>query len=171
MAESIGAIIHMVPPTEEDLVRYFETAVYRAEQPTSTFHGSGKIILSDFVRKHGYKLGIAHRPSSISLIDPARYRSSTQLGVALPDAADLEFLVIAMENGAKRPQDHSSISEMSFSDTPQGRTMLGTRSYYESSRLYHAGDIRLAENPRTTRQCPRTTEELHTAIQSFEIRR
>ncbi|KAJ7576694.1 putative asparagine synthase [Mycena floridula] len=135
MAESIGATIHMVTPTEEDLVRHFETAVYHAEQPSSTFHGSGKVILSDFVRKHGYKVVLTGEGSDeifggysfllldyLRAIDPA----STQLGIALPDAAELESLVIAMENfSGKLPQDHASISGMSFSDSPQARAMLG----------------------------------------------
>lgn len=59
MADSIGAVTHMVTPTEDDLVRYFDQSVYHAEQPVFTLHGSGKIILSEFVREQGYKVRIS----------------------------------------------------------------------------------------------------------------
>lgn len=56
MAASIGAKAHMVTPTEEQLISYFERAVYMTEMPNSTLHCAGKIVLSEHVREKGFKV-------------------------------------------------------------------------------------------------------------------
>ncbi|KAJ7573232.1 putative asparagine synthase [Mycena floridula] len=133
MADSIGAIAHMVAPTEDDLVRYFEQSVYHAEQPVLTLHGSGKIILSEFVRKQGYKVVLSGEGSdetfggySFLLLDYIRATdpASAQLGIPLPNSTELEAMVKVLE-GMKPPQDHVPISQLSFTDSLQGRAMLG----------------------------------------------
>ncbi|KAF8178136.1 putative asparagine synthase [Mycena galopus ATCC 62051] len=133
MAESIGAIPHMVTPSEADLVQYFERSVYHAEMPVSTLHGAGKIILSEYVRNQGYKVVLSGEGSdetfggySFLLLDYLRAAddASRELGIFLPTAAELAAIVKALE-GMKPPQDHISISEMSFTDSPLGRAMLG----------------------------------------------
>ncbi|KAJ7580835.1 putative asparagine synthase [Mycena floridula] len=133
MADSIGAVTHMVSPTEADLVRYFDQSVYHAEQPVFTLHGSGKVILSEFVRKQGYKVVLTGEGSdetfggySFLLLDYLRATdpASAQLGIHLPSAAELAAIVKVLEE-MKPPQDHISISELSFTDSPLGRAMLG----------------------------------------------
>jgi asparagine synthase (glutamine-hydrolysing) len=56
MAEHIGAVPHMVQPTEQQLINTFEHSVYMAEMPISTLHCAGKIILSEYVRSKGFKV-------------------------------------------------------------------------------------------------------------------
>ena len=56
MAEHIGANIHMVTPSEADLVGKFEEAVIHSEMALHTLHPSGKYILSEHIRKAGYKV-------------------------------------------------------------------------------------------------------------------
>lgn len=56
MAASIGAEMFTVEPTEEELVNALEDVIWHVEQPISTLHGTGKILLSKFVRAHGYKV-------------------------------------------------------------------------------------------------------------------
>jgi asparagine synthase (glutamine-hydrolysing) len=75
MAELIGAEVHMVAPTEADLVGAFERSVYHAEQPVMSMHGPGKIILSEFVRKQGYKVKPLHYIFPILLTRPPLGRS------------------------------------------------------------------------------------------------
>ncbi|KAJ7573240.1 putative asparagine synthase [Mycena floridula] len=117
MADSIGAIAHMVAPTEDDLVRYFEQSVYHAEQPVLTLHGSGKIILSEFVRRQGSNTFGGY---SFLLLDYIRATdpASAQLGIPLPSSTELEDMVKVLE-GMKPPQDHVSISQLSFTDSLQ----------------------------------------------------
>jgi asparagine synthetase B (glutamine-hydrolysing) len=56
MAESIGAIMHLVKPTEKDLVDAFEPSVWHSEAPLMYLHGAGKILLSKAVRDKGFKV-------------------------------------------------------------------------------------------------------------------
>jgi asparagine synthetase B (glutamine-hydrolysing) len=56
MANSIGAIMHSVEPTEADLVAEFEKSVWQSEAPLMYLHGAGKIVLSRAVRDKGFKV-------------------------------------------------------------------------------------------------------------------
>ncbi|KAK7054624.1 hypothetical protein VNI00_003087 [Paramarasmius palmivorus] len=133
MAEFIGADIHQVTPSEADLVNYFEKSVYHAEYPLFTLHGSGKIILAEFVREQGYKVVLTGEGSdetfggySFLTLDYLRAvdTASRQLGIPLPEAHELAATLKVIE-GMKPPQDHISISELSFQDSHLGRSMLG----------------------------------------------
>lgn len=62
MAESIGAIMHLVKPTEQDLVDAFEPSVWHSEAPLMYLHGAGKILLSKAVRDKGFKARHSIRP-------------------------------------------------------------------------------------------------------------
>ncbi|KAJ7595204.1 putative asparagine synthase [Mycena floridula] len=139
MAESIGANIHMIAPSEEDLVNYFEKCVYHTETPVFTFHGAGKIILSEFARKLGYKAVMTGEgsdeifagysfllPDYLGATDPA----STQLGISLPSSAELAAILSGIE-GKKLPQDHTTLSSMSFTDSPLARAMMGGLSTHQ----------------------------------------
>ncbi|KAJ7599771.1 putative asparagine synthase [Mycena floridula] len=133
MAESIGANIHMIAPSEQHLVDYFEKSVYHTEMPIFAFHSAGKIILSEFVRKHGYKVVMTGEGSDeifggYSFLLPDYLRAtdsaSTQLGIPLPSSAELAAILKGIE-GTRLPQDHSSLSDMSFTDSPLARAMMG----------------------------------------------
>jgi len=56
MAEHIGADIHMITPSEADLVGRFEEAVIHSEMCLHSMHASGKFILAEHIRKAGYKV-------------------------------------------------------------------------------------------------------------------
>ncbi|KAJ7577813.1 putative asparagine synthase [Mycena floridula] len=133
MAESIGANIHMIAPSEQDLVNYFEKCVYHTETPVIAFHGAGKIILSEFVRQHGYKVVMTGEGSDeifggYSFLLPDYLRAtdlaSTQLGIPLPNSTELAAILEGIES-TKLPQDHTSLSNMSFTDSPLARAMMG----------------------------------------------
>jgi asparagine synthase (glutamine-hydrolysing) len=123
----------MVTPSEADLVDHFERSVWHAEQPVFTLHGAGKIILSNFVREKGYKVVLTGEGSdevfggySFLLLDYLRALdpASRPLGIPLPAAEELRA-VLSLVEGMPPPQDHISISGMSFTDARAGRAMLG----------------------------------------------
>ncbi|EGO01320.1 hypothetical protein SERLA73DRAFT_51048 [Serpula lacrymans var. lacrymans S7.3] len=133
MAATIGADVHMIEPTETDLVENFEPAVWHAEQPTLTLHGAGKVILSKFVREQGYKVILSGEGSdevfggySFLLLDYLRDTdpASVSLGFPLPAKDELDMYLKTVE-AMKPPQDHVSISNMSFTDATMGRDMYG----------------------------------------------
>ncbi|KAI3615608.1 asparagine synthase [Moniliophthora roreri] len=140
MAESIGAIVHMVTPTEEDLVGAFQKAVYHSEQPVASFHATGKLMLSEHYRRHGYKVTLSGEGSdevfggyAFFTPDFLRARDSTAdaLGIKQPDEAERIAILAEREAGHLR-QDHASLSEMSFSDSQVARSMLGGISTHRS---------------------------------------
>ena len=133
MAESIGAEIHMVTPTEEDLVRTFPKAVYHSEQPTLAFHSAGKVILSEYVRNHGYKVVLTGEgsdetfggyyfllPEFLRAIDPA----AVSLDIPLPD--DVERMsALRRWQGSGLRQDHISLRKEPLEGSQLGRDLLG----------------------------------------------
>ncbi|EEB89311.1 hypothetical protein MPER_12605 [Moniliophthora perniciosa FA553] len=133
MAESIGATVHMVMPTEEDLVCAFQKVVYHAEQPVASFHGARKLILSEHYRRHGYKVTLSGEGSDESFggyafLAPdflrARDFTADALDIKQPDDAERVAALAEYETGHP-PQDHASLAEMSLSDSQVGRSMLG----------------------------------------------
>ncbi|KAI3621773.1 asparagine synthase [Moniliophthora roreri] len=140
MAESIGAIVHMVMPTEEDLVCAFQKVVYHAEQPVTSLHGAGKLILSEHYRRHGYKVTLSGEGSdevfcgyAFLMPDFLRMRDFTARTLDIKQPDDAERVAALAKCEARRPrQDHSSLAEMSFSDSQVGRSMLGGISTHRS---------------------------------------
>ncbi|KAF8964576.1 putative asparagine synthase [Flammula alnicola] len=133
MAESIGAEIHMVTPTEADLVAKFEHTVYHSEMAVHTLHAAGKFILSEHIRKQGYKVVLTgegadevHGGYAYLLVDYLRSPdpAGSSLGLSLPSPAELEPMVKAIE-GSRPAQDQIPISEMSFDDHQLSRSMVG----------------------------------------------
>ncbi|ESK93670.1 likely peroxisomal biogenesis aaa atpase pex1 [Moniliophthora roreri MCA 2997] len=133
MAESIGAIIHMVTPTEKDLVDQFPKAVYHTEQPTLSFHGTGKMILSEYVRDNGCKVVLTGEgsdeifggyyffiPDFLRAVDPAAHR----LGFPLPNETEIIAAFDKFESSGLR-QDHISTRKVSFQENQLGRDLLG----------------------------------------------
>ncbi|KAJ6594855.1 putative asparagine synthase [Mycena capillaripes] len=58
-AAHLGADIRMVSATESKLIGVFEESVWHSEMPNATFHGAGKIILSQAVRSNGFKVALS----------------------------------------------------------------------------------------------------------------
>lgn len=56
MAKHIGATMHLVEPTEQELVDELETVIYHCEAPVYSLTAAGKLILSRSVRREGFKV-------------------------------------------------------------------------------------------------------------------
>ncbi|KAJ6494963.1 putative asparagine synthase [Mycena vulgaris] len=134
MAESIGAIMHAVTPTEKELVAEFETSVWHSEAPLMYLHGAGKIILSKAVREKGFKVVLSGEgadelfggynyllPDYLRQPDPL---SEKMFDMALPTELERQMTLKAIIS-RPRPQDHVSLSDPSLTDSQLGRAMLG----------------------------------------------
>ncbi|KAK1231767.1 hypothetical protein PQX77_005115 [Marasmius sp. AFHP31] len=120
MAESVGATLHLITPSEADLVNRFEQSVYHAEGPVHSMAGAGKLMLSEYVHKHGLKVVLTGEGSdevfagySFYLWDFLRAVDETavSLGTPLPSSSDLTRALAAKGPG-KMPQDLLSINDM-----------------------------------------------------------
>ncbi|KDR72346.1 hypothetical protein GALMADRAFT_32536, partial [Galerina marginata CBS 339.88] len=133
MAEKIGAEIHMITPTEADLVAKFEESVYHCEMALHTFHAAGKCILSDHIQRAGYKVLLTGEGSDeiqggysflltdyLRAPDPASY----SLGIPLPSPAEMASALQEIEKIPPFP-NHISIGDMSYFDHELARSMLG----------------------------------------------
>ncbi|KAJ7497728.1 putative asparagine synthase [Mycena latifolia] len=134
MAESIGAIMHIVRPTEEDLVAEFEPSVWHSEAPLMYLHGAGKILLSRAVREKGFKVVLSGEGADelfggYNYLLPDYLRqpdslSAQMFGIPLPTELERMGTLKALVS-RPRPQDHVSLSELSLADARLGREMLG----------------------------------------------
>ncbi|KAG7094665.1 hypothetical protein E1B28_005487 [Marasmius oreades] len=133
MAESIGAVSHLITPTEADLVSYFEKSVYHSEQPVHTLNGAGKMILSEYVRRHGFKVVLSGEGAdevfagySFYLADylSAVDHAAVDLGIPLPTSSEL-FMALKEFEGKKLPQDHLSLSQVDPEATNSSRPLGG----------------------------------------------
>ncbi|KAJ7451788.1 putative asparagine synthase [Mycena galericulata] len=134
MAESIGAIMHIVKPTEQELVAEFETSVWHSEAPLMYLHGAGKILLSKAVRDKGFKVVLSGEGADelfggYNYLLPDYLRqgdslSSDMFGLTLPTERERQTILQAIAS-KPRPQDHVSLSEVSLADSRLGREMLG----------------------------------------------
>ncbi|EEB96637.1 hypothetical protein MPER_04199 [Moniliophthora perniciosa FA553] len=148
MAESIGATVHMVMPTEEDLVYAFQKVVYHAEQPAMSFHGAGKFILSEHYHRHGYKVTLSGEGSdevfggyAFLMPDFLRVKDFTARNLDIKQPDDAERVAALAECEVRRPrQDHTSLTDMSFSDSQDGRSMLGGISTHRAFATWSLDD-------------------------------
>ncbi|KAJ7140701.1 hypothetical protein C8R44DRAFT_930932 [Mycena epipterygia] len=92
-AGHLGAEIYKVKATEAALVDLLEESVWHSEQPNPTFHGSGKILLSNAVRRHGYK-------DYLRTPDLA----AKSLGIAVPSDAERREMIAELEVSPSIPQ-------------------------------------------------------------------
>ncbi|KAK7040099.1 hypothetical protein VNI00_009904 [Paramarasmius palmivorus] len=133
MAESIGAEVHMVAPTEKDLVDRFPKCIYHIEQPMLSFHGVGKMMLSEHVNANGYRVVLTGEGSDeifggyyfclrdfLRAVDP----SARTLGIPLPTEAELISAYNKHEAAGLR-QDHVSLKKFSFQESLLGRDLVG----------------------------------------------
>ncbi|KAK1219531.1 hypothetical protein PQX77_017719 [Marasmius sp. AFHP31] len=133
MADFIGAESHMITPSEKEIVDHFEASVYHSEQPVTTFHGAGKLILSEYVRDHGFKVVLTgegsdeifggysyHLLDYLRTIDPA----AIPLGFPLPTSTENTAALNVMR-GQKPAQDHGSVSDKPRAESRVGSSMLG----------------------------------------------
>ncbi|KAL0568632.1 hypothetical protein V5O48_013351 [Marasmius crinis-equi] len=141
MAESIGANVHLVRPTEEDLVGCFERAVYHSEQLALSLTGPGKMLLAEHVRKLGHKVVLTGEGADemfggytfftgqfIHAIDPA----AIPLGIPLPTSEDLDATGKAME-GRRPPQDHYSLGAPPPSTTQSNMGLITVHKAFAAS--------------------------------------
>ncbi|KAJ6594362.1 putative asparagine synthase [Mycena capillaripes] len=133
MAESIGAIMHLVRPTEKELVDAFEPSVWHSEAPLMYLHGAGKILLSKAVRDKGFKVVLSGEgadelfggynyllPDYLRQPDPF---SEQVLKMTLPTELERMMTLKAIVS-RPRPQDHVSLSDPAVASSVAGE-MLG----------------------------------------------
>ncbi|KAJ7130605.1 putative asparagine synthase [Mycena epipterygia] len=134
MAESIGAVMHTVTPTEKELVDEFETSVWHSEAPLMYLHGAGKILLSKAVRAKGFKVVLSGEGADelfggYNYLLPDYLRQPDSLSAQMfdfPLPTELERYTLLKEVSLRpRLQDHVSLSELSLADSQLGREMLG----------------------------------------------
>ncbi|KAL0576097.1 hypothetical protein V5O48_005871 [Marasmius crinis-equi] len=120
MADSIGADLHLITPSEADLVNHFEQSVYHVEGPVHSMNGAGKLMLSEYVHDRGFKVILTGEGSdevfagySFYLWDYLRAvdSASVNLGTPLPSLSDL-VRTLAERGAGKMPQDHLSVSDV-----------------------------------------------------------
>ncbi|KAJ7633527.1 putative asparagine synthase [Mycena polygramma] len=96
-AAHIDADLVKVPATEERLVSVLEKSIWHSEQPTSTLHGAGKVLLSQAVRDAGFEVALSGEGYDEIFggyawfpLDYLRDADPTgaALGLALPSAAE-----------------------------------------------------------------------------------
>ncbi|KAJ8085950.1 hypothetical protein PM082_004769 [Marasmius tenuissimus] len=140
MGEVIDADIHMITPSEEEIVSHFEESVYHSEQPVTTFHGAGKLILAEYVRDMGFKVVLTGEGSDeifggysyllldyLRAIDPA----AVQLGLPLPTLSENATMLDALQ-GQRPAQDHGSMREVPLTDGRVGSQMLGNLATHKT---------------------------------------
>ncbi|KAJ7121253.1 putative asparagine synthase [Mycena crocata] len=134
MAESIGAIMHLVKPTEKELVAEFEPSVWHSEAPLMYLHGAGKILLSKAVREKGFKVVLSGEGADelfggYNYLLPDYLRQPDELSAQMfnfPLPTALERMTILKAIASRpRAQDHVSLSDLSLTDSQLGREMLG----------------------------------------------
>ncbi|KAJ7762636.1 putative asparagine synthase [Mycena metata] len=116
-AVHLGAATHMVNVDEAALVSTLEESVWHSEQPNTTFHGAGKIILSRHVRNRGFKVVLSGEGSDeifggygflpvdyLRDPDPAAHG----LGIALPSNEERFALLAEYTKTSGLPQFASS---------------------------------------------------------------
>ncbi|KAJ7140709.1 putative asparagine synthase [Mycena epipterygia] len=112
-ADHLGAEIYKVKATEAALVDLLEESIWHSEQPNPTFHGSGKILLSNAVRKNGYKVALSGEGSDeifggypwfsqdyLRMPDHA----AKSLGIAVPSDAERREMIAELEISPSSPQ-------------------------------------------------------------------
>ncbi|KAJ7229997.1 putative asparagine synthase [Mycena pura] len=93
----IGADLRKVDATEARLVDYLEDSIWYSEQPTTTYHGAGRLLMSKAVRDAGFKVVLSGEGSDeifagypwfpldyLQSADPA----GAALGIPLPSEAE-----------------------------------------------------------------------------------
>ncbi|KAJ6573549.1 putative asparagine synthase [Mycena vulgaris] len=120
-AAHIGAEIHKVKATEAALVDVLEEAIWHSEQPNTTFHGAGKILLSDAVRHHGYKVALSGEGSDEMFAGYGWFRldylrnpdiAAASLGINVPSDAERRDMVTALEASAGVPEMSSMVMDV-----------------------------------------------------------
>ncbi|KAJ7502620.1 putative asparagine synthase [Mycena galericulata] len=120
-AAHLGAEIHMVRATEATLVDVLEDAIWHSEQVNTTFHGAGKILLSNAVRSNGYKVALSGEGSDEIfggygwlLLDYLRTADPTAnlLGMAVPSEEERREMLSQLQRSAGVPQMSSVVMDV-----------------------------------------------------------
>ncbi|KAF8881168.1 hypothetical protein CPB84DRAFT_1751259 [Gymnopilus junonius] len=131
MAEFVGADIHMVTPTEADLVGILDKAVYHTEHPVHTMHPSGRLILSQAIRAAGYKVTLTGEGSDefqggYSFLLADFLRAADPAGASLESSSFSGGTYRITRDPTKHasPQDHVSVEDVKLNDHILGKAML-----------------------------------------------
>jgi len=101
-AAHIGADLRKVNATEALLVDFLEESIWHSEQPNTSFHGAGKVLLSRAVRDAGFKVVLSGEGSDEIFAGypwfPLDYLQSADpagiaLGIPLPSEAERHTIV------------------------------------------------------------------------------
>ncbi|KAJ7140776.1 hypothetical protein C8R44DRAFT_974542 [Mycena epipterygia] len=120
-ADHLGAEIYKVKATETALVDLFEDSVWHSEQPNATFLGAGKILLSNAVRKNGYKVALSGEGSDEIFAGypwfPQDYLrtpdlAGQSLGIAVPSNAERRGMIAELEGSASMPQVSAAVPDV-----------------------------------------------------------
>ncbi|KAK7048545.1 putative asparagine synthase [Favolaschia claudopus] len=127
-AAHLGAEMVVVPATEAALVEQFEESIWHSELPGSTFHGAGKLLLSNAVRKAGFKVALSGEGSDESFggypwfppdllreADPA----AESLGIPLPSERERQMLLQGYSAMARMPVLPANAQSRPKSDGPR----------------------------------------------------
>ncbi|KAJ7244947.1 putative asparagine synthase [Mycena rebaudengoi] len=123
-AAHIGANMHVVNATEAKLVGALEDAIWHSEQPNTTFHGAGKILMSRAIRSEGFKVVLSGEGSDEVMAgygwfpidylrdaDPA----GAALGLKLPSDEERREMVADLEKNTGIPQMSSVATRLDHS--------------------------------------------------------
>ncbi|KAJ7244941.1 putative asparagine synthase [Mycena rebaudengoi] len=123
-AAHIGANMHVVNATEAKLVGALEDAIWHSEQPNTTFHGAGKILMSRAVHGEGFKVVLSGEGSDEVMAgygwfpidylrdaDPA----GAALGLKLPSDEERREMVADLEKNTGIPQLSSVATRLDHS--------------------------------------------------------
>ncbi|KAJ7214900.1 putative asparagine synthase [Mycena pura] len=119
-AAHIGADLRKVDATEALLVGMLDESIWHSEQPTTTFHGAGRLLLSRAVRDAGFKVILSGEGSDevfagypwfpfdyLQSADPA----GAALGIPLPSEAERRAMTEAYHAVTGMPfRDRSDMS-------------------------------------------------------------
>ncbi|KAJ6487077.1 putative asparagine synthase [Mycena vitilis] len=131
-AAFIGADSHEVPLTEADLVDALEDSVWHCEQPIFSFQCPGKLLLSKFARKKGFKVVLTGEGSDEFIggygWHPADYllapdRAGLAMGLDLP--SNEERAAMLQRIRSHRGVPNMFMSPYSHTDAQMARKMLG----------------------------------------------
>ncbi|KAJ6468068.1 putative asparagine synthase [Mycena vitilis] len=142
-AAHLGADLVKVEATEAKLVDLLEESTWHSEQPNSTFHGAGKLLLSQAVRDAGFKVALSGEGSDelfggypwfpldyLRDADPA----AAGMGIALPSEAERAALSAEYQAATGMPQLPPNALSPRKSDSP--RHLLKASSYLALEALF-----------------------------------
>lgn len=101
-----NSFINIVTPKEAELIARFDQAVYHIEQPASTLHATGKIIITEHVHKQGYKMHFFASNTTYSFYTKILLGRPDRLSLGLNLSSPSELASILQTIEGMNPQNH-----------------------------------------------------------------